>query len=314
MITAAQAIDRWHGMLIPLVTPFKNNGELDIELLKKNTRWCLDMGAKLGNSIFLVAGSGGDFTSMNIEERLACIKAVASINKGRVPMIAGAQSTDIRDCIAIAKLCADEGYDAIQISGHYYYDPRPGDIVAWLDKIGKHAKIGFAVYNHYYSGSHYDVPVDVMETLLQHPNAVGVKWAAQDINKFNEGLRLWVKRFAVVDNTLGVVDSHIRGVRAFVSHMPNYCPQFTWKLVEMVDAGKYGEALDFSEAVMIPYRRVVGSVMAQTAGEGVFVRPFMKAFGLDGGFSRLPSRDAAVTTEVSQGIAEVVSKLKAASK
>ena len=52
MITAAQAIDRWHGMLIPLVTPFKKNGELDIKLLQKNTRWCLDMGAKLGNSIF----------------------------------------------------------------------------------------------------------------------------------------------------------------------------------------------------------------------------------------------------------------------
>lgn len=61
---------------------------------------------------------------------------------------------------------------------------------------------------------------------------------------------------------------------------------------------------------MIPYRRVVGSVMAQTAGEGVFVRPFMKAFGLDGGFLDCRPR-CAVTTEVSRGIGEVVAKLKA---
>ena len=52
------------------------------------------------------AQSGGDWPMMNLDERKAVIEAVADVNAGRLPIIAGAQSFDIRDSAALARFCA----------------------------------------------------------------------------------------------------------------------------------------------------------------------------------------------------------------
>src|SRR6266849_2758826 len=126
MITAEQVHSRWRGVVAPLVTPFKQDGSLDLDALRTNVQWLLDRGARQGNTIFLVGGSGGDFTTMNLEERKQVIRTVAELTAARVPTIAGAQSLDIRECIAICQLCEDLGVGAVQMSGPYYYDGRPG--------------------------------------------------------------------------------------------------------------------------------------------------------------------------------------------
>jgi 4-hydroxy-tetrahydrodipicolinate synthase len=306
MITTEEAKARWRGVVIPLVTPFKGNGDLDLAGLKRNVRWLLERGARMGNTIFLAAGSGGDFSVMTVEERKQVISAVAETVGDRAPVIAGAQSTDIRDCIAIARHCTALSIDAIQISGPYYYDGRPDDFVAWMEELARHTDIGFALYNHFYSGAKYDVPIELIERLLDLPNSVGVKWASANVNKFYEGIHRFSPRAAVVDNTLLVVESHVRGCRAFVSHVPNYYPEFCWKIWDLVEASAYREAQATYDQFMIPYRRLIAQVQARTAGEGIFVRPFMEAMALTGGCSRLPSRDAVVTPEIRQGMRDLL--------
>src|SRR5690348_899472 len=96
MITPEEARARWRGVVAPLVTPFAADGSLDLRSLQANVQWLLDRGARQGNTILLVAGSGGDFTSMTLEERKEVIKVVAEVAAGRLPIIAGAQSLDIR--------------------------------------------------------------------------------------------------------------------------------------------------------------------------------------------------------------------------
>ena len=308
MITREEAKARWRGVLIPLVTPFQENGDLDLPALRENVTWIIEQGAELGNTILLAGGSGGDFTAMNLEERKQVITTVAEAADGRLPIIAGGQSCDIRECIAIGQLCADLEVDAIQISGPYYYDARTDDVVAWHEEVARHADIGFGIYNHFYSGTKYDMPLEVAERLLEIPNTVGVKWASPDIGRFYEGLRRFCPRVAVVDNTLRVVESHMRGCRAFVSHVPNYYPQFCWQIWDLVEEGKYVEAQEAYSKFMIPYESLVGRIAEQTGAEGVFVRPFMEAVGLNGGHSRLPSRDEAVTPEIKEGIRELLTR------
>ena len=49
-----------------------------------------------------------------------------------------------------------------------------------------------------------------------------------------------------------------------------------------------------------------------TAGEGIFVKPWMEAVGLPGGRSRLPSRDDVVTPEVRARIRSILEERVAA--
>ncbi len=311
MITREEAQSRWRGVLIPLVTPFKEDGDLDLPALRRNVQYILDQGARLGNSIFLAAGSGGDFSVMDVEERKQVITAVAEVVGDQAPVIAGAQSCDIRECIAIGQRCADLGIDAIQISGPFYYDIRTEDLVAWMEEIARQVDVGFAIYNHWYTGTKYDMPLDVLDRLLEIPNSVGVKWASPDIDKFYAGLRRFLPKVAVVNNTFLAVEAHMRGARTFVSHVPNYYPQFCLDVWDLLEAKKYVEAREAYEAFMVPYGKIRQAISERTAAEGVFVRPFMELVGLEGGHSRLPSRDEAVTPEIKEGIRALLSQLGA---
>jgi dihydrodipicolinate synthase/N-acetylneuraminate lyase len=299
VITRDQARARWRGVLAPLVTPFTREGGIDVAALQTNVQWLLDRGARQGNTIFLLAGSGGDFPMMNLEERKQVIAAVADVVGDRAPMIAGAQSLDIRESIALGQWCEERGVEAVQISGPYYYDGRPDDVVCWLSEVARHTRVGFAIYNNWYTG--YDMPLELVERLLELPNSVGVKWASPNVDIFEEGVRRFLPRVAVVNNTLNTIPGYLVGCRAFVSHWANFCPEWCWRLQELLEAGQYDAAQAAFDRAMVPYRALVAEISRQTAGEAVFVRPLMELVGLDGGVSRLPSRDVVVSAELREG-------------
>ena len=301
MLTAEQSKDWFKGVTVPLATIFHKDGSLDLESTSSNVQWLVDQGARQGNTILLTAGSGGDFTSLNTEERKQVIGAVAKIAAGKIPTIASVQSTDIRVTIELSQFCEEVGIDAVQMSGAYYYDGRPEDVIDWVEEVARHTKVGFAAYSHWYSGSKYDLPIDVVEQLLDLPNTIAVKWASPVIESFIEGVQKFEPRVAVIDNGPIPIFGHILGCKAFISHVPNYYPHHAWKVWDLMEAQRYQEAQKLYDEFMVPYMDLIGKVAAATAGEGVFVRPGLEAAGLATGYSRLPSRDAAITDEVRDG-------------
>jgi dihydrodipicolinate synthase/N-acetylneuraminate lyase len=312
MLTVEQAKARLQGVCVPLATIFKDDGSVDIESTKANAQWMIDQGARQGNTIFIAAGSGGDFSALSTEERRQVITAIAEVSAGRIPIIASVQSTDIRVTIELCKLCEDMGVDVVQMSGAYYYTVTGDDMVAWVEEVARHTQVAFAAYNHWYSGSKYDMPADVCERLLEIPNTVAVKWASPSMDNYVEGLRRFVPRAAVVNNGPMVVYGHILGSKSYISHVPNFYPQQDWRVWELLEQGSYHEAERAYDEFMDPYHKIVGAVRAATAGEGVFVKPWMDIVGLRGGRSRLPSRDAAVTPEMRKEMRALLEQSKVA--
>jgi 4-hydroxy-tetrahydrodipicolinate synthase len=294
-------------VLTPLVTPFSEDGALDLDALVANLEWLFERGANASNTVLLAAGSGGDFTSMNLAERQQVISTVAEVNAGRTPLIAGVQALDVRDCIALCQYCERVGVDAVQISGPFYYDGRPGDVVAWIQQVARHTSVGFAIYNNWYTG--YDMPLGLVEELLDIPNSIAIKWSAPTIETFMAGVRRFQPRAAVVNNTFHTVVGHLLGCQVFVSHWPNFCPEFPWRIQALMESAHYREAQAELDRLMVPYEALVARIAAQTAGEGVFVRPAMKEAGLHGGWSRLPSRDDAITPDIRLGFRELLAQV-----
>jgi 4-hydroxy-tetrahydrodipicolinate synthase len=282
MLTVDEARARWRGVLAPIVTPFNDRNEVDVDSLQANLQWLLDRGARHGNTLILAAGSGGDFPMMNLEERKQVITATAEVIGDRAPIIAGVQSLDIRDTIALCQHCESLGLDAVQISGPFYYDGRPDDVIAWFEEVARHTGIGFAVYNNWYTG--YDMPLELIERLCQLPSSIGAKWASPDPAIFAEGIGRLQAKVAVVNNTFHTILGHQLGSRCFVSHWPNFHPEWCFRIWELMEDGRYDEAQREFDDVMNPYQALVARIAAQTAGEGVFVRPLMEAAGLNGGF------------------------------
>ena len=62
---------------------------------------------------------------------------------------------------------------------------------------------------------------------------------------------------------------------------------------------------------MVPWRKLIAPIQAETAGEGVFVRPAMRVVGLHGGWSRPPSRDEVITPDVYESYKECLAGFQA---
>ena len=242
MLTIDEAKARLQGVVVPIATIFTDDGAVDLDGLASNVQWMIDQGARQGNTVFLAAGSGGDFTVLSTEERRQVIRTIMEVSGGQVPVMAGVQSTDIRVVIELCQLCEDLGVDAAQISAAYYYTVTPEDAVAWHEEVARHTNVGFAAYSHWYSGSKYDVPVDLMARLVELPNTIAVKWGSPDMGSHLDGLRRFIPLAAVVDNSPLVVLGHILGCRAWISHVPNFLPQHSWRVWELTQERRYEEA------------------------------------------------------------------------
>ncbi len=310
MISVEQAKTKFQGVVVPIATIFNKDGSLDLGGLAANIQWLIDQGAKQGNTVLLAAGSGGDFTVMSTEERKQVIQTISKVNDGKLPTMAGVQSTDIRETIELCQHCEDVGVDAAQISGAYYYDCRPDDVLEWHKEVARHTNVAFVAYSHWYSGSKYDLPIELVDRLLDIPNTVAVKWGSPSNDNYYRGVLRFMSRAAVIDNTLQAVWGHALGCRAWISHVPNFFPQLPWRVWDLMQERRYEEAQKLYDGFMIPYSDLVGKVAQSTAGEGVFVRPGLKAAGLSAGFSRLPSRDDAATPEVQEGFRNLLSQCK----
>ena len=307
MITPEEAKDLFRGVVVPVPTIFTKDGSIDTEATASNVQWLIDRGARQGNTILLAVGSGGDFTALTTDERKQTIKAIVDVNRGRLPTMASSQSTDVRVCIELAQFCEEVGIDAIQISGPFYYDGKTGDFIAWMEELARHTQVGFAIYNHYYTAAKYDMPIELVDRLLEIPNSVAVKWGTPSMEKFYEGVRRFLPRAAVVDNTLMPVMGHILGLRAWISHVPNFFPEHSWRVWDLMEEGQYREAQRVNDAFMVPFIDLVGQIQQATAGEGIFVKAAMEAVGgLCVGYSRLPSRDVAVTPEIREGFKKLL--------
>ena len=112
----------------------------------------------------------------------------------------------------------------------------------------------------------------------------------------------------MVNNGPLSIYGHMLGVKAWVSHVPNFYPAHSIAVHELMTAGLYDEAQRVFDEFNAPYSRIRAAIGSQTAGEGVFVKPFMRHMGRPSGPSRLPSRDSVVTSEIEGMIADLMSK------
>ena len=67
-------------------------------------------------------------------------------------------------------------------------------------------------------------------------------------------MRLFARRACVIDNQLQFVQSHMMGARGIDTHPVNYWPEWGVQLWGLLEAGKYKEAEQSINKVVMPSR------------------------------------------------------------
>jgi 4-hydroxy-tetrahydrodipicolinate synthase len=282
-------IARISGCFTPLPTLYEGaNLEVNLKGMRRHVRFLLDGGIRQGSGVLLVSGAAGDFTALSVEERLRIAESVLDEAAGKVGVILGAQSANQREVIALARGAAKLGAAAIQVSPPFYQTYTDEDVVAFYKAVGEAAEIPIIVY---YTFWQYKLSMSTLGRLLELPSVVGLKWAAPSAYEYNKGLRLFAKRACVIDNQLQFVQSHMMGARGIDTHPVNYWPEWGVQLWGLLEAGKYKDAEESINRVVMPFYDLLEEISQYTGSEGNLDKLCLELVGVASSRVRPPVRD-----------------------
>lgn len=288
----AQSRDRLRGCYVTIPTMFRDPDlEVDLTAIRRHVRFLIDGGLVAGDAVLLAGGAAGDFSTLSFDERLAVIDAVVDEAAGRVPIAMGGQTTSTRELVALAKAAERAGADYLQVSPPFYFGHTEGDFEEHILAAAEAADVGLIVYNTFWTS--LGLSSTMVERLAEVPNVVSLKWSTPDdaTMAFEQIVSRFSDRFAIIDNQMRYVTSHILGARSIEIHQGNYWPQFAVGLWRMLERGEYAEAQREMGRVAMPFMALWSEMETYTSGDGYLDKLCMELVGLDSSRSRPPTRD-----------------------
>lgn len=274
------------GPVVAVATPFQEDFSLDLDALQANIHFMIDGGVKTGDGALLVAAAGGEFPTLNPQERKAVMSAAVEAAAGRVPILASIQHTDYRIILDLAKHAAAVGIAGVQLGQPYYYPSTERDVYNLFKMVADQSDVTLMVYHTPWSGIH--MSHDLLTKLTDLPTVGAIKWASPDMTLYRDTILAFKDKVAMVDNMGYHVLSHLYGARAFVTHISNFWPQYPYKLWRQLEAKEYDGVQATLAAFKWKWSAWVGEAVKYTEGEGPFIKAAMEAVGLKTGPPRPP--------------------------
>lgn len=131
-----------NGIYIPLITPFKCDGEVDYAGLKRATKYVLKNGA---DGIYAVGGSA-EFMKLSIEERKKCLEVIISAADGKT-VIAHVGSTSIRESLELARHAEKVGANMLSAVAPYYFNYTFEQVKDYFFQIAEATSLPLMIYN-----------------------------------------------------------------------------------------------------------------------------------------------------------------------
>jgi 4-hydroxy-tetrahydrodipicolinate synthase len=182
------------GVIIPMLTPFKENGDLDIDSLKMLTDWLI----KQGISGLFPVSSIGEAAKLSMDEKKIIIKTVIDHVNNRVLVIPGTGFADERRTIQLTKYAQDVGADAALIVEPYYQKPSAEALYDYYKTVNDSVTDFPLVLYNIPSFAGYELPPELVAKCADLENVVGIKDSGGDISKFTFTLHLAGDKIAVL--------------------------------------------------------------------------------------------------------------------
>ncbi len=185
---------KFKGAITALVTPFKEDGKVDVEALKELVRFQIK-----GHIDGIVpCGTTGETPTLNEEEYRLVIETVVKEAKGRVPIIAGAGSNDTQKAIHHSEIAKEAGADALLHVTPYYNKPTPNGLMAHFKAIAKAVDLPIILYNvPGRTGSNVSASTTI-KIAGEIPQVVGIKEASGNITQMMDIIKGVSADFAVL--------------------------------------------------------------------------------------------------------------------
>jgi len=228
-------------VITAMVTPFDKNFKLDIESSYRLMKYLFDE----GSDGILLAGSTGESSTLDDNEKLELFKLAKDNFGGKVKIIAGTGYNDTRHSIELSKEAEKIGVDCLLLVTPYYNKPSQWGLYKHFEAIAREVSVPIILYN-VPSRTSSNISSKTCVELSKIDNIFAIKEASGNLRQISEIVRDTDDDFLVYSgndgDTLPVLSVGGYGVISVASHI--VCRE----IKEMISSFKRG---DYSKAAGI---------------------------------------------------------------
>jgi 4-hydroxy-tetrahydrodipicolinate synthase len=234
------ALSKFRGTGTAIVTPFKKDGSLDEECLRRFVEFQI----KGGVEAIVPLGTTGEYPTLSQKEQQRVIEIVIEQTNKRAKVFAGAGSNNTAEVIEKAKFAKHAGADAALVVGPYYNKPTQHGYFQHFYTVADAVDIPLIVYNVPGRTSGNIEATTMLRMAEEIPNVIMAKEASGNIAQVMEILRNMPKHFSLLSGDDSLAYSIIAlGGDGCISVVSNEVPKEYSNLMRLCLKGEWTEAL-----------------------------------------------------------------------
>jgi 4-hydroxy-tetrahydrodipicolinate synthase len=234
---AEQARKPWHGVVVAIATPFREDLSIDFDRLQEHVRWL----AEEGCHGVAPNGSLGEYQTLSDQERSDVVRAVIEAAPEQCAVMPGVGAYGWHQARRWADDAASAGADAVLSLPPNAYRASDDEVVAHYRAVAA-AGLPVVTYNNPFD-TKVDLTPELLATIAEIDGIVAVKEFSGDVRRLHRIRELapHLDVLAGADDVL--LELVMPGSPGWIAGLPNALPAPSVRLFSLAAEGAYVEAL-----------------------------------------------------------------------
>jgi 4-hydroxy-tetrahydrodipicolinate synthase len=168
----------FHGSMVALVTPMREDGSLDYEALDRLVEFHIEN----QTDAIIAVGTTGESATLDEDEHCDTIARIVSKVAKRIPVIAGTGSNSTSEAISLTRCAMQAGADACLLVTPYYNKPTQEGLYLHYKAVAEAVPIPQILYN-VPGRTVCDLLPETVVRLADIPNIIGIKEATGNLQR-----------------------------------------------------------------------------------------------------------------------------------
>ncbi len=237
------------GTVTALVTPFRD-GLVDHKSLSN----LVEHQVASGVQGLLACGCTGEPATLSDREKLEVIQTVLETADGRVPVIAGTGTNATASTVTFTEAVCATGVDAVLIITPYYNKPTAQGQLVHYTSVADASLKPVIIYN-VPGRTGTNMGIETLARLGEHPNIIGVKDAAGDVERVTQLRSMSSMAIMSGDDHL-CLSQVFMGGSGVVSVASNVAPSLVSRMIQLGLQGEVKGARELHE-ILYPLFKVL---------------------------------------------------------
>ncbi len=163
-----------------MTTPFYPEGSVYYKKIEHN----VDRYSRTPVAGLVVLGSTGEAVMLSDDERRDVLRVAAEVAAPEKVLIAGVGAESVIETLRLAEYAARLNYDVVLVRTPHFYRPqmKPEAMLAFYRTVADRSPLPVLLYT-VPPFTAYDLPLEVIVALAEHPNIIGIKESSGNVEK-----------------------------------------------------------------------------------------------------------------------------------